>query len=129
MLLQLMFQCHSYRFSAFNGIQPKLCLYFIDDYFETNEYHREPKYDNEKAQDPKTLDYQIKKYMQDKNQIETLFGRFGIGEIITSGKNYTFRIKRQALFTKTTSEMTFKPTILNFWWGSNRNSRRLNASN
>ena len=33
----LMFQCHSYRFSAFKGIQPKLCLYFIDDYFEINE--------------------------------------------------------------------------------------------
>jgi hypothetical protein len=124
----LMFQCHSYRFSTFDGIYPKLCLYFIDDYFEVNAKSDHLNYDYEASKDAKSNDYQIRNKMRDKNKIETLFGRFGIGEIITNGKDYTFRIKRQILFQKCNGELIFKPSILNFWWGSNGNPKKLEAS-
>lgn len=121
----LMFQCHSYRFSTFNNLQPKACLYFIDDYFESSKQHLHLQFDYELSKDPKTSDFQIKKYMSDKKIIETLFGRFGIGEIITWENGYTFRIKRQVLFQKRNGEFTFKPHNLNFWWGNNRNSKKI----
>jgi hypothetical protein len=121
----LMFQCHSYRFSTFNGFYPKLCLYFIDDFFEVTKSHAHLRYDYEAAKDNKTTDCQIRNYIKDKKRIETLFGRFGIGELITNGTDYTFRVKRQLLFGKNRGNIDFKPNILNFWWGSNRNSRRL----
>jgi hypothetical protein len=124
----LMFQCHSYRFSTFEEIHPKLCLYFIDDYFEVDETSTHLKYGYEASKDAKTNDYQIRNHIRDKNKIENLFGRFGIGEIITNGLDYTFRIKRQILFQKFNGELIFKPNILNSWWGSNRNTKRLDAS-
>jgi hypothetical protein len=123
-----MFQCHSYRFSAFNGLYPKLCLYFIDDFFEVTKAHTHLKYDYEAAKDNTKPDYQIRNYIKDKKTVETLFGRFGIGEIIRNSSDYTFRIKRQILFEKNRCNIDFKPNILNFWWGSNGNSRRLGKS-
>lgn len=119
----LMFQCHSYRFSLFNNRHPKLCLYFIDDYFELKEVNTHLRYDYEASKDSKTQDYQIRTYMKDKNKIETLFGRFGIGEIITNEEGFTFRIKRQVLFQRRFDTVTFKPKILNFWWGTSRNPK------
>jgi hypothetical protein len=121
----LMFQCHSYRFSTFNNQQPKLCLYFIDDFFEYNKQHAHLQYDCELAKDYKTPDFQVRKYLSDKKIIETLFGRFGIGEIITDGNDYTFRLKRQVLFRKKNNEITFNPKTLNFWWGTKGNPKRI----
>src|SRR5687768_5262018 len=37
----LMCQCHSYRFSSFQGIYPKLCLYYIGGSFEKVKYDYE----------------------------------------------------------------------------------------
>jgi hypothetical protein len=121
----LMFQCHSYRFSKFNNLYPKLCLYFIDDYFESNEVNTYLRYDYELSKDPKTEDYETKKHIMEKKQIETLFGRFGIGEIVTTENGFVFRLKRQILFSRNKDEITFKPKILNFWWGTRSNSKSI----
>ncbi len=121
----LMFQCHSYRFSTFNDLHPKLCLYFIDDFFEHKEANTHLKYDYEASKDSRTSDFQIRNYMADKKKIETLFGRFGIGEIITNENGYCFRLKRQVLFQKRHDETIFKPQTLNYWWGTSRNPKRV----
>lgn len=119
----LMLQCHSYRFSTFNSLQPKLCLYFIDNFFEIENDPRHLQYDYELSKNPGTKDYEIKNYLGDKIKIETLFGRFGIGEIITSGDNYIFRLKRQILFQKRETEILFNSKILNFWRGTSGNPK------
>jgi hypothetical protein len=114
----LMFQCHSYRMSSFNGIYPKLCLYFIENYFEYREENEHLKFDYEASKKPGNEHYYARNYLKDKMRIETLFGRFGIGELVTEDNNYFFRMKRQILFEKKGNELTYKPTILNFWWGT-----------
>lgn len=120
----LMFQCHSYRFSTFNGLYPKLCLFFIDNYFEIRESHDHLKYNYEVAKNPKTIDSQIKGYINGKSRIENLFGRFGIGEIITYDDSYLFRLKRQILFERKLDKITFKSKVLNFWFGSSSNLKK-----
>ena len=119
----LMFQCHSYRFSIFNNVQPKLCLYFIDNYFETSESNTHLKYDYSLITNRKTADYRIWKCIEDKVRIEILFGRFGIGEIVTSLSGYTFKVKRANIFHKEGDAITFNRNVLNFWWGTNGNKK------
>ena len=92
----LMCQCHSYRFSLFDNVQPRLCLYFIDSYFDLPSH-----YQTEKSLDNKERT-QIwnRKQMGDKKKMETVFGRFGIGEILIEENGYKIRIKRQALLKR-----------------------------
>jgi hypothetical protein len=118
-----MFQCHSYRFSTFNNQFPSLCLHFIDDFFEYKEENKHLKYDYEASKDSKTPDFQIRKYLADKKKVETLFGRFGIAEIITSESGYTFRVKRQVLFQKDTNGIQSSPNVLNLWYGTSGNPK------
>lgn len=121
----LMFQCHSYRFSIFNNLYPKLCLYFIDSVFEYNDLSNTSPYNYENAKLINSPDYLKKKEVENKVKTETLFGRFGIGEIILNSTGYMFRIKRQVLFEKRDNEIRFKANNLNFWWGNNKNSKKI----
>jgi hypothetical protein len=114
----LMFQCHSYRMSSFDGLHPKLCIYYVDNYFEYRPENAHLIYDNEASKDTKSEHHQIKTYIKDKIKVETLFGRFGIGELVSHGNDYTFRVKRQVLFQKKNGELLFNQDILNFWWGT-----------
>lgn len=114
----LMFQCHSYRMSNFDGNYPKLCLYFIDNYFEPRVENEHLKFDYEASKKPGNMHHVTRNYIRDKKCIENLFGRFGIGELITEGKNYQFRVKRQTLFERKGEDLIYKPNILNFWWGT-----------
>lgn len=119
----LMFQCHSYRMSCFDGIYPKLSLYFIANYFEYSEVNKHSNFDYELSKVPGNEHYYARNYIKDKMKIEGLFGRFGIGELVTEGNDYTFRVKRQVLFEKRNNELTYKPNILNYWWGT-KNARK-----
>jgi hypothetical protein len=114
----LMFQCHSYRMSSFDGLHPKLCLYYIDNYFEYRSENAHLTYDYEASKDTKSEHHQIRTYIKDKIKVETLFGRFGIGELVSHGNDYTFRVKRQVLFQKNNGELLFNQHILNYWWGT-----------
>lgn len=119
----LMFQCHSYRMSTFNGLYPKLCLYFIDNYFEYRKGNDHLSYEYEASKNPRSNDHMIRSYIKDKMKIETIFGRFGIGELVTNGSDYCFRVKRQVLFEKKDNKLIYKPNILNYWWGT-KNARK-----
>jgi hypothetical protein len=124
----LMFQCHSYRFSTFKDKQPTICLYFIDGYFEPGSHEKPPPYDYLAAKDPESPDFEIKQKILEKKAVENLFGRFGIGELVINNNGYNFRMKRQGLFEKTSHRgLVYKSSILNFWWGSKANSKRIDT--